>query len=338
MSSLTRCRADPKTAVPNDLHVEYYSQRASAGMILSECSQVVPESLAFPGSAGIFSDDTVKGWRRVNDAVHAKGGLIFLQIWHGGRAVPFEYSGVQPIAPSPLLLRGMFAPNRPHTVAPREMNRDDFKYVRNAFRKGAENAKRAGFDGLQLHGAHGYLIDSFIRSCTNKRTDEYGGSVANRCRFPLEILDQLIEVFGPERVGMKVSPNGRYNDMIDDNPVETYSYLLKELDKRGCSFIEIRDADEESGKKQMPNIYRDLRPHFKGAIIVNERLSFDEADKLVSSGLGDLASWGRAYIANPDLVERYRLRAPLNEPDPNTFYGATSKGYTDYPFLSSSSK
>eukprot|EP01017_Pseudomicrothorax_dubius_P009099 TRINITY_DN13041_c0_g1_i2.p1 TRINITY_DN13041_c0_g1~~TRINITY_DN13041_c0_g1_i2.p1 ORF type:complete len:368 (-),score=93.93 TRINITY_DN13041_c0_g1_i2:51-1154(-) len=337
MAALTRVRADPTTSVPNDLHVEYYSQRAGSAFILTECSQIVAESKSFPGSAGIHSEETVAGWKRVTDAVHEKGGLIFLQIWHGGRTVPSERSGAQPIGPSPIIPNISYTGqegSKKFSDTPREMTIEDIKNITEAFRLGAERAKRAGFDGVQLHGANGYLIDNFLRSGSNKRTDEYGGSVENRCRFPLEVIDQLISVFGADRVGIKISPLGRFNDMYDENPVETFSYLLEQLDARGCSFVELRDAEEATGKAQVPDIYKALRPFFKRAIVANQGLDFEKGNAIIASGLADLVSFGRLFIANPDLVERFRLGKGLNPPDPKTFYGSGPKGYTDYPFLS----
>lgn len=230
MAALTRCRADPATGVPNDLHVKYYSARASAGLILTECSAIRPDGDCFPGSAGIYTDEQVEGWRRVTDAVHAKGGKIFLQIWHAGRAAhPEHIGGLQTISCSPYAIDGtVHTPigRLPHTV-PKEATIEDIRQLVADFRRGAENAKRAGFDGVQLHGAHGYVIDQFLRNGCNKRTDEYGGSIENRSRFCLEVMDQLIEVFGANRVGIKISPIIDYNGMSDTDPFPLFEYLIE---------------------------------------------------------------------------------------------------------------
>eukprot|EP01017_Pseudomicrothorax_dubius_P009469 TRINITY_DN13217_c0_g1_i4.p1 TRINITY_DN13217_c0_g1~~TRINITY_DN13217_c0_g1_i4.p1 ORF type:complete len:364 (-),score=102.40 TRINITY_DN13217_c0_g1_i4:122-1213(-) len=338
MTSLTRQRTDPNDNIPNDLLAEYYSQRAGAGLILTECSQILKESNAFPGSAGIYNEEQVAGWKKVTDAVHAKGSYIFLQIWHGGRIIAAALAdGKQPIGPSPILPDGEYwsATGRvKYSDVPREMTKEDIKNIIEAFRLGAERAKRAGFDGVELHGANGYLVDNFLRSNSNQRTDEYGGSAANRCRFALEVIDALASVFGPERVGIKVSPLSPYNGMHDENPVETYGYLLEQLSARGIGFVEIRDAEDAEGLARFPDIIQTLRPYFKGTLIGNTGFDFEKGNAAIASGKADLISFGRLYISNPDLVERFRLGKELSQPDPKTFYVGGPKGYTDYPFLS----
>lgn len=245
MCALTRCRADKTTHTANDLHVEYYAARANAGLILTECSAISFDGNSFIGSASIYTDEQVLAWKKVTDAVHAKGGKIFLQIWHGGRAShPDNLGGIIPIAPSAIAINGSIhtANGRvPHAV-PREATLEDIKKLIADFRKGAENAKAAGFDGLELHGANGYIIDQFLRDGSNKRTDEYGGSIENRARLLFEVLDQLIEVFGAGKVGIKLSPTNDYNGMEDSDPIALFDYLIENLNKRNIAFVEVMET------------------------------------------------------------------------------------------------
>ena len=337
MAPMTRMRCDPKTGVPNDLLVEYYSQRASAGLIFTECSPISNTGNSSLGAGGIYTQEQVEGWKRVTSKVHEKGGRIYMQIWHAGRVAHPEHTGEQNISPSAIAIRGNSRKDLPH-VQPKEMTKEDIKTVLEQFRQGAINAKAAGFDGLELHGAGGYLVDSFLRDSANQRTDEYGGSVENRCRFALEVMDILIEVFGAKRVGAKFSPVGRFQDIYDSDPLKTYTYLLQELDKREVSFVHLaepRDPPTPShygpGEEQIAEVARTFRPVFKGSIIMDNILSPEAAAKALDEGYVDLIGFGRYFIANPDLVERLKNGWPLNEWDFTTFYGGDAKGYTDYP-------
>jgi len=343
MASLTRNRADPQTGVPNDLHVKYYSQRTSAGLILTECSPISNNAQSFLGAGGIYTKEQVEGWKKVTEEVHNKGGKIFLQIWHGGRSVHPDVVGEQNIGPSPIAIRGKNRTGLNHAV-PKEMTREDITLVQEQFRQGALNAKSAGFDGIELHGANGYLVDQFLRDGSNHRTDEYGGSVEKRCRFCLEVIDILIEIFGAGRVGIKLSPVGRFQDMYDSDPIATFSYLLQQLDKKGIAYVQFMEPLEafrgefhyEEGDKQITNVCKTFRPYFKGALIMNNNLTPEIASKAIKEGYCDFVSFGRYFISNPDFVERIKNNWTFNEWDRSTFYTSGEKGYTDYPLFGQS--
>jgi len=338
MASLTRTRCDPETGIPTDLHVEYYSQRASAGLILTECTAISKRGDAYPGCAGIYTKEQIEGWKRVIEAVHRKGSKIFLQIWHGGRAAYTDkVTGQLPLAPSAIGIRDERWGGSGTYDVPQEMTQDDIKQALEEFRQGAINAKEAGFDGIELHAAHGYLIDTFLCDSTNHRTDEYGGSIENRSRLCLEVIDILINVFGAKRVGIKLSPVSRYQDMYDSDPISLYAYLLQELDKRGIVYVQFREPEKvvksfyESGDKQIANVCKTFRPYFKGTIMINEKQTVETISKAVDEGYADLGCLGRNFIANPDLVERLQNEWPLNRFDWKTLYDGKEKGYTDYP-------
>lgn len=347
MAALTRCRADIKTGIPTEMHVQYYSERAKdTAFILTECASICPRSNAFPGACGIYSDSQVEGWRQVTEAVHKVNGRIFLQIWHCGRAGLKTLLDADPLAPSAIKNRHKARLNRDFVESdtPLEMTVEDIDNVIEEFRIGAKNAKLAGFDGVELHGANGYLVDSFLRDATNTRTDNYGGSPENRCRFALQVMDVLIEVFGADKVGIKISPLGRLNDMFDSNPIETYSYLLKELSKRNVSFVEIMKAPEFRpvpnlydipGEEQVEDIFTALKPFFNGVLIANNSLNYETASKLIEEKTADMVTFGRLFIANPDLVERFKNNYQLNIPDEKSFYTPGKEGYIDYPIYKS---
>jgi len=342
MAAMTRLRADPKTGVPNDLHVKYYSQRATAGLILTECSAVSNVGNGLSGSAGIYTKEQAAGWKKVTQAVHERGGKIFLQIWHGGRASDPKISGETSLAPSALPIRSYDDKGVEQVgPVPKEMTKDDIKTVVEQFRESAKLAKEAGFDGLELHGANGYLIDQFIRDSSNQRKDEYGGSVENRCRFPLEVIDALIEVFGAGRVGIKLTPVGRYQYMYDSNPIETYSYLLTKLSEKKIAFVELMEPNDgeyikkshfKPGKEQIPHVAKQFRNVFKGTLITNAGYKLDTAAKAIKENIADLVSFGKLFINNPDLVQRAIKKWPLNDKwDFTTFFSGGEKGYIDYP-------
>jgi N-ethylmaleimide reductase len=343
MASLTRNRADYATSVPNDLHVKYYSERAeSAGLIFTECSAISKRGCCFNGVANIYTDEQVEGWKKVTDAVHKSDTRIFLQIWHCGRAALEEILGEKPLSCSNVKNRNPArGPNGPSVYGePIAMTKEDMKHVLGEFRIGAENAKKAGFDGVELHGGYGYLIDCFLRDCANNRNDEYGGSIENRCRFPLEVVDVLIDVWGCERVGVKLNPVGRWNDMYDSDPVPLFSYFLKELNKRKVLFVELLAGGEFRpcqnlygvlGEKQIENVFDTFRGCFDGILIANNMISFEEGNRLINEGKADMCSFGRFFIANPDLVERFKNGWELAKPDQTKNYTPGPEGYIDYP-------
>ena len=328
MAPLTRCRAEKR--VPNALMQEYYTQRASAGMILTEATSVTPMGVGYPDTPGIWSDEQVEAWKPITEAVHQAGGRIVLQLWHVGRiSDPMYLDGATPVSASAIAAKGHVSLVRPEKpfVTPRALTLMEIKEVIEAYRKGAENAKKAGFDGVELHGANGYLLDQFLQSSTNQRDDEYGGSLENRARLLLEATDAAIAVWGPGRVGVHLAPRGDAHDMGDDNPLETFSYVASELGKRGIAFICTREHFKA------PALTPAIKKAFGGSVIINEQMSTEQAGELINEGVGDAVAFGRWFIANPDLVARLQTGAELNPLDPTTMYGSGPKGYTDYPAL-----
>jgi 2,4-dienoyl-CoA reductase-like NADH-dependent reductase (Old Yellow Enzyme family) len=330
MSPLTRSRAIGGGRVPNALMTEYYVQRASAGLILSEATAVTPQGVGYADTPGIWSDEQVAGWKHVTEAVHAAGGRIFLQLWHVGRiSDPIFLDGQLPVAPSAIPAQGNVSLVRPKReyVTPRALETAEIPGVVAAFRKGAENAKAAGFDGVEIHGANGYLLDQFLQDGSNKRTDAYGGSIENRARLMLEITDACIEVWGASRVGMHLAPRRDAHTMGDSNPAATFGYVARELGKRGIAFICAREAlgDDRLGPQ--------LKKAFGGVYIANEKMTKASAAQLLAAGEADAVAFGQLFIANPDLPRRFKLDAELNAPRSETFYNPTAEGYTDYPAL-----
>ncbi|HTH44338.1 MAG TPA: alkene reductase [Oxalicibacterium sp.] len=330
MAPLTRSRAVGEGRVPNALMAEYYAQRASAGLILSEATAVTPQGVGYANTPGIWSDQQVEGWKQVTAAVHAKGGKIFLQLWHVGRiSDPIFLNGELPVAPSAIKPQGHVSLVRPQReyVTPRALALDEIPGIVAAYRKGAENAKRAGFDGVEVHGANGYLLDQFLQDGTNKRSDAYGGSIENRARLMLEVTDACIDVWGASRVGMHLAPRGDSHDMHDSDPLATFGYVARELGKRGIAFI---CARESLGDKRIGPA---LKQAFGGVYIANEKMTKEIAAQVIESGEADAVAFGKLFIANPDLPRRLKLDALLNEPRPDTFYAPSADGYTDYPAL-----
>ena len=329
MAPLTRCRAS-EGRVPNALMKDYYAQRASAGLIITEATSVTPMGVGYPDTPGIWSDAQIEGWRRITEAVHDSGGRIMLQLWHVGRVShPIYLSGALPVAPSAIAPAGHVSLLRPYQAypVPRALALSEIPGIVDAYRRGAENAKAAGFDGVELHGANGYLLDQFLQDSANKRTDRYGGSIENRARLMLEATDAAISIWGPGRVGMHLAPRGDSHSMGNSDPKATFGYVARELGKRGVAFI---CAREHAGPDA---IGRFLKTEFGGAYIVNEGYDAQTAEAAIAAGDADAAAFGKLYIANPDLPERFRRNAPLNEPQPATFYTSGSVGYTDYPAL-----
>lgn len=328
MAPLTRCRAS-EGRVPNEMMAEYYAQRARAGLIISEATSVDPMGVGYPDTPGIWSDEQVEGWKRITEAVHAKGGRILLQLWHVGRmSDPLYLNGELPVAPSAIKPAGHVSLVRPMKdfVTPRALETSEIAGVIETYRKGAENAKRAGFDGVELHGANGYLLDQFLQDSTNQRTDQYGGSIENRARLMLEAVDAAISVWGPDRVGLHLAPKGDAHDMGDSDPAATFGYVARAMKERGIAFLFTRESQDE------PRIFPQLKREFGGPLIANQQLTQAQAETLILNGDADAASWGQQFIANPDLVRRFAEGLPLNEPHSETFYAQGPAGYIDYPF------
>lgn len=329
MAPLTRCRAEPGR-VPGALMAEYYVQRASAGLIISEATSVTPMGVGYPDTPGIWSAEQVQGWKNVTSAVHAAGGRIVLQLWHVGRiSDPSYLDGELPVAPSAVQPQGHVSLIRPKRefVTPRALETAEIAGIVEAYRQGAANAKAAGFDGVEIHGANGYLLDQFLQDSTNRRDDQYGGSLENRARLMLEVTDAVISVWGAGRVGMHLAPRADAHDMGDSNRAETFAYVARELGKRGIAFICAREyeADDSLGPQ--------LKQIFGGVYIANERFTKEQAERWLAEGKADAVAFGIPFIANPDLPARLAADAPLNQADSNTFYAAGPVGYIDYPTL-----
>ena len=329
MAPLTRARAGAER-IPNALMAEYYSQRASAGLIFSEATSVTPMGVGYADTPGLWSEEQVEGWKIITRSVHEAGGRILLQLWHVGRiSDPLFLNGETPVAPSAVQPDGHVSLVRPQKpfVTPRALEIEEIPGIIAAYRQGAENALSAGFDGVEIHGANGYLLDQFLQDKTNHRTDRYGGSIENRARLMLEVADAVISVWGASRVGMHLAPRGDAHDMGDSNPLATFSHVARELGHRGIAFL---CAREHAGENR---IGPQLKAAFGGPYIANEKFTWESASQLLANGEADAVAFGVPFIANPDLPERFRLGAALNDADPSTFYSPGSKGYTDYPFL-----
>jgi len=337
MSPMTRSRAVDGN-VPNPLAPTYYAQRASAGLIVTEATQVSPQGVGYIRTPGMHSAAQVAGWKRITEAVHRAGGKIFAQLWHVGRVShPDFHDGALPVAPSALPVEGEAFTSRGRTrlVTPRALATDELPGIVAQFRTAAENAKAAGFDGVELHGANGYLLDQFLRDGANHRSDAYGGSIENRARFPLEVADAVTTVWGPRRVGYKLSPYFSGYSMSDSNPIETFSFIAAELNKRGLLYLHV--TEPVAGAPAIPagtrRVTPILRETFHGALIVNGGYDTQSGNAAIAGGEADLVAFGVPFLANPDLPARYRGNAALNAPDQTTFYAGEEKGYIDYPAL-----
>jgi N-ethylmaleimide reductase len=323
MAPMTRSRALARN-VPNPLAATYYAQRASAGLIVTEATQVSPQGAGYIRTPGIHSAEQVAGWTAITEAVHRAGGKIFLQLWHVGRiSHPDFHGGELPVAPSAIAAQGqVFTAKGPQQmVTPRALTLAELPGIVEQFRRAAENAKKAGFDGVELHGANGYLLDQFLRNGTNRRTDAYGGTVENRARLPIEVAKAVIDVWGADRVGYRVSPNGTFNSMSDTDPVQTFSYLAEQLNRLGIIYLHVVDPVADGAKRASPL----LRRRFSRTSIVNGGFDFDSANAAIHGGEADLVAFGAGFLANPDLPQRYRTNASLNAPDQATFYAGKIK-------------
>lgn len=340
MAPLTRMRAEAGF-VPGPLNARYYAQRTSqGGLIISEATQVSQQGQGYPNTPGIYTEDQAEGWRLVTEAVHEQGGRIFLQLWHVGRIShpEFQPQGAAPVAPSAIIPPGeVITPSgsKPY-VAPRALTLEEIPEIVDQYRRGARLALAAGFDGVEIHGANGYLLDQFLRDGTNQRTDAYGGSIPNRGRLLLEITEAVSEVWGSQRVGVRLSPSGTFNDMWDSDPVATFSWVMERLNDYSLAYVHLVEPRVDGFSQTDPE--QDLSTHYfrglyTGVLIGAGGYTRETGNRVIAAGDADLVAYGRLFIANPDLPKRFQLEAPLNTPDRSTFYGGTEKGYLDYPTL-----
>lgn len=338
MSPMTRGRATVPAGVPTDDMIEYYRQRSSAGLIFTEATAISPQGVGWIGAPGIFTDAQAAAWRPITDAVHAGGGRIFLQLWHMGRVShPDFQDGALPVGPSAIAAKG-----QSHTyegskdyVTPRALRADELPGVAADYAAAAKRAIAAGFDGVELHGANGYLLDSFIRDRSNQRDDEYGGSIENRWRFPLEVAKAVTDAVGKERTGFRVSPTGGYNDMGDADPFATFAYGAAALRELGLAYLHVIDPLPTSfmAVPGAPVVYPRLREAFGGLLVLNGGFDRAKGDEVLAAGQADAIAFGVPFLSNPDLPRRFQEDAPLNTPDFATFYTPGTKGYIDYPYL-----
>ncbi len=339
MAPLTRCRAEAHN-VPGDLSVEYYRQRAAAGLIISEATSISPAGFGYPNTPGIFSEAQVTGWRKITDAVHAVGGRIFLQLWHVGRISHpvFQPEGGLPVAPSAIPPAGQVFTGSAMAdyVTPRALETDEIPGIIAEYAHGAQNAKLAGFDGVEIHNANGYLLDQFLRDGTNQRTDNYGGSLQNRARLTLEVAQAVVDVWGSDRVGIRLSPGGVFNDMRDSDPLATFGYVLRELTPLRLAYAHVtRVTAQDVAHGAVEGVGpRELRPFYPGTIVSAGGFTYETGNQALAEGWADAIAFGVPFLANPDLPARFHTGGALNAPDESTFYTPGKKGYTDYPQMS----
>jgi len=335
MAPMTRNRAGCGNA-PGQLNATYYAQRASAGLIISEATQISPHGLGYPGTPGIHSREQVGGWKGVTDAVHAAGGRIFLQLWHVGRIShpSLQPDGELPVAPSAIAPAGqaMTLDGMKPFVTPRALDTAEIAGIVEGYRRAARNALDAGFDGVELHGANGYLIDQFLRDGSNRRSDRYGGTAVNRARFLIEAVEATVSVWGGERVGVRLSPTNPFNDMADSNPAATFATAVGELNRFGLAYLHVVEpaAGDPLGRGERPDILF-FRKIWRGALMGNKGYDLTRANAVIQHGSADLVSFAVLFLANPDLPIRFSRGGPFNAPDRKTFYGGSAAGYTDYP-------
>ncbi len=336
MAPLTRNRAGPG-GVPRALNAAYYAQRASAGLIVTEASQISPQGMVYPNTPGIHAPGQVVGWRRVTEAVHARNGRIFLQLWHAGRIShpALQPNGALPVAPSAIRPEGQAVTHDgPRDfVTPRALAAGEIPDLIDQYRMAARNAHAAGFDGVEVHAANGYLLDQFLRDGSNRRDDAYGGPIANRARLLMEVTEAMAEVWGPNRVGVRISPVNSVNAMSDSDPDATFGYVARALSRFGLAYLHVVERSSSGGEPEPSYDRRRLRAAFHGPYIASGGYDRMSGDWALASGAADLVAYGKAFLANPDLPERFRRQAPLNAPDPASFFGGDGRGYTDYPAL-----
>lgn len=338
MAPLTRCRASGGH-LPNELNAEYYAQRASAGLIISEATSVSPEGYGYPNTPGIHTEAQVVGWKKVTEAVHAKNGHIYLQLWHVGRIShpAYQHDGALPVAPSAIKPRGQVFTGTAmeEYVTPRALETAEIPGIIAGYAHGAKLAKEAGFDGVEIHNANGYLLDQFLRTGTNKRADRYGGSVANRARLTIEVAEAVAGVWGADRVGIRFSPAGVFNDMHDDNPLEIFSHVLHELNCFGLAYAHITQVTaQDIAHGAMEGVGpKELRSAWNGKVVSAGGFTLESGNAALAEGWADAIAFGVPFLSNPDLPERFRRKSELNKPDEASFYGGDARGYTDYPAL-----
>lgn len=337
MAPLTRCRATPGTLAPNALNALYYQQRATAGLIISEATQICPEGMGYAGTPGIYSDAQIKGWKLVTDAIHKEGSTMVLQLWHVGRIShpSLQPNGVLPVAPSAIKPKGKaLTPTGMQDIpTPRALELSELPGIVAQYVHAAEQSKKAGFDGVEIHGANGYLLDQFLRDSTNHRTDTYGGSIENRAKLTLEVADALLKVWPNNKIGIRLSPVSNANDISDSHPQAIFGYLIDELNKRGLAYIHLIEGNTGRERNLAGFDFIAARKAFKGAYIANNSYTRDLAMDAVASDRADMVAFGKLFIANPDLVTRLEKNALLAEPNSKLFYGGDAHGYTDYPAL-----
>lgn len=337
MAPLTRNRAVPPGMVPSPLAIDYYGQRASAGLLITEASQVSQQGMGYQDTPGIYSKEQVAGWKKVTDRVHERGGRIFIQLWHVGRIshVALQANGAAPVAPSAIRAKGKTFVNGQFADVsePRALELSEIPGIIDDFKRGAVNALAAGFDGVEIHGANGYLLDQFAKDGTNKRTDAYGGSIENRARLMLEVSKAVSLEAGAERTGIRISPVTPANDISDSNPQPLFDYIVDGLEALKLTYIHVIEGATGGPRDIAPFDYASLRKRFSRAYMANNGYDLALANKQLDAGAADLIAFGKPFISNPDLVERLKTGAPLNDWDKNTFYGGGAKGYTDYPTL-----
>lgn len=333
MAPLTRTRST-KEHVPTDIMVDYYRQRASSGLIISEATGISRQGLGWPHAPGIWTAEQVEAWKPVTDAVHKADGRIVMQLWHMGRLARPDTTGLQSIS-STTVRAPYVVPDKNPYDEPRIATLDDIRQTLDDYAAAARNALAAGFDGVQVHGANGYLIDQFTRNGVNERDDEYGGSPENRLRLMREVMERVIAEVGAPRTSIRLSPNGETQGADDSDPDAVFLPAAKMLNDMGIGFLELREQSPDGtfGASSVPKLSPKIREVFKGPLVLNQDYSMEAGQRDLDAGVADAIAWGRLYIANPDLVERFRQGAPLNEPDLKTFYSAGPKGYTDYPAL-----
>jgi N-ethylmaleimide reductase len=332
MAPLTRNRA-AEGDVPQAINVEYYRQRASAGLIISEGSQISPQGLGYPKTPGIYSDAQIAGWLMVTQAVHQAGGKIFLQLWHVGRIshTSMQPDGALSVAPSAIKPKGQIFTytGLRDFETPRPLTLEEIPGIIADYAKAAENAKHAGFDGVEIHSANGYLLDQFLRNGSNHRRDNYGGSIENRMRLLLEVTQQVINIWGQNRVGVRLSPENSFNDMQDSDSQQLFNTVAEKLADFPLAYLHVLEGDMMTGERRLD--YAELRQHFQGYYMANNGYDLSSGNNAIARGQADMVAYGKWFIANPDLPHRFANNLPLNEPDVATFYGGNEKGYTDYP-------
>jgi N-ethylmaleimide reductase len=338
MAPLTRSRAG-RERIPNEMMAEHYAQRASAGLLIAEATQISKQAVGYPATPGIHEPEQIEGWKKVTKAVHKKGGKIFIQLWHVGRhSHPYYLNGELPVAPSSILEEGgsIKTYEQPlDTVTPRELTITEIEEIVNDFAQAAENAIEADFDGVEIHGANGYLIEQFLYDGTNRRNDRYGGSIENRARFLFEVVERTIEKIGNNRTAIRISPSSLYHGVTDSNPLKVHEYLISKLSEYQLAYLHLIEPLMDVSK--LPNYLKEVTPYFRriydGILMTNGGFTKEKANFYIENGLADMVAFGKDYISNPDLVERFKQNTPLQPWDKSTFYTFDEKGYNDYPSL-----